>query len=174
MNCRQVEETIADYVAGRLTPTEAVRVSAHLADCPTCADAEQRERAMRARFAAAPLVNTPDDLWMRLAPQLRNAPQPRFAWRRFAFPRLWITAPALTAAAAAVALLWFLPQPGIKDIDRGGRETGVQTPVPSTYPITSFVNDVRETGVRESEILLEETQAARQMGLAAAPEGGSL
>jgi anti-sigma factor ChrR (cupin superfamily) len=169
MNCRQYQGNIADYVAGRLAPTEALQMSVHLAACPACAEAEQRERALSARFDSAPQIHAPADLWSQLAPQL-HTPQPRFAWRRFfTLPRLWIATPALTVAAVVAFFLLQSPQ---QPKDPGGPNTTVALPK-DTYPVATFVNDVRETGVRESEILLEETQAARQMGLVSAPEGGS-
>jgi hypothetical protein len=161
MNCRQFETNLADYIAGRLIPSEEAKMHAHSQGCPLCALEEKRERALRLRFTEAPVVPPVTNFWPIVQAQI-PARRPRFAFSRF-----WVTAPVMTAAAAAVLLLWFPPS----------------TITPSTYdglpsevrPYSSLanVNSVREIGIPESQMLLEETDSSRQLGRMVAVEGGS-
>jgi anti-sigma factor RsiW len=163
MNCRQFESNLADYIAGRLPPADAAQMNAHSDACAVCAREEQQERALRVRFVASPVVPPVTDLWPRVVAQL---PERR---PRFAFPRLWLAAPALTAAAAVAVLFWSLPRPDVTGPVRVPSNPVSGSPV----RLSTLVNEVREIGIPESEMLLDETDSSRQMGRLAVAEGGS-
>lgn len=166
MNCRKFEKNLADYISGRLNPAETALMSAHSEACPVCARAEQGERRLSARFALVPEAPAVSDLWPRLAMQL---PERK---RRFAFPRLWFTAPAFTVAAVAVAFFWLQYQPPATPFRGPGSEV-VNAPPETSSPMTKYVTEARNIGVAETDLLWEETRATYQMGLAVASEGSS-
>lgn len=165
MNCQNFELNIADYITGRLNPAEAALMVAHRETCVRCAQAEQEERRLSARFAAVPDMPATLNLWPQLAMQL---PERR---RRFALPRLWFTAPVFTAAAVALAFFWFQFQP----ITSGPPPAKPDPVIAQTgvTPMTNLVNEVRDIGVAETDMLWEETRATHQMGIVAASEEGA-
>ena len=83
-------EMLSALLDDELTPTEAVRVTEHLATCAECQ--AERERLAEARQAVRdlPVLDLPPPLWIKLMRSRRRAVRPA-AW--------------LGAAAAAVALI---------------------------------------------------------------------
>ena len=167
MNCRQFETNLADFIAGRLLPSEDTQMRAHCQGCPLCALEEKRERALRLRFTETPVVPPVTNLWPIVQAQL---PQRR---PRFAFSRFWLTAPALTAAAAAALLLWAPLRP----VSHPNTPIEIEVKGPAGGSINgplASVNSVRDIGISESQMLLNATDSSRQLGRMVAAEGGSL
>ncbi len=67
MTCKRVEWQIADWIAGRLDGREAQAVADHCRGCARCASLADDERALRARFAQAPVPSRQVDLWPAVA-----------------------------------------------------------------------------------------------------------
>lgn len=165
MNCRQCEEKISDYAAGRLDPREALLLSEHCAACQTCARALESEKSLRRLFAeAAPVLHAPD-LWSQVSAQL--APRKK---RLFA-PRLWRMSSgfAMTAAAAVLAVTFLAkPKPNAPADPVGFAAKTPSAKLPSNPAIDGGASRV---GVDESEYVYNQTRVAYQVGFALPEEG---
>ena len=107
MDCQTARLQLLDDQQGRLDPTAATALGAHLAQCPECSREEMAERLLTEQLErhlpqhAAPLA-----LKRRLAAQWSTAPRvppirPRGSWRRW--PAIAACVLALIIAAAVVA-----------------------------------------------------------------------
>lgn len=141
-------------------------MAAHSDQCHTCRNSEQAERVLRNRFADAPVASLSADLWPQIAQQLTPISTGKPRW---AFSRRMLFAPAFSLAMAAGALFWFTHRPlPTESFPQKTEQTA------SANRVATMVNDIRNIGVPESELLIEETHTYRQMGVAVAAEGGSL
>ena len=109
----EIEELVGAYALDAVDPDEAVRVEAHLDECPRC-----RAEVARHREVAALLGNSggdaPDGLWDRIVGTLEEAPPPlrlplpatgAAATPLFARRQAWTSRVALAAMSAAAVLV---------------------------------------------------------------------
>ncbi len=100
--CREIEVLVSLRATGALEPEEALRVEAHLAECPACrAEAEAEARVLE--LAKLPPPGAAEeramrDLTGRTLEALRRSERRRFVGRR-------LVAGIAVAAAAGIALL---------------------------------------------------------------------
>jgi len=151
MICREFNDNIIEYAAGRLPADQSARMQAHAATCAQCAAIDREERELRRQFRAMAPIGECPDLWPQLAARLQPpAPRPSF------FPRVWAFGGAFAACAAAcLALLSFnLTRPG---------------PVPSgpvvsaaeERRIVAKVSETREMASAESEAMFDRIENSR-------------
>ena len=150
MKCREFQGDLAEYVAGRFAPDRNAGMQRHAQTCEACAREEAGERALRARFAHAPVAPVCPDLWPQLVSQRRADPLP---CRPMPF-RFWAVGSA-SALAALTGLLWIysgpprpasLPTVSPSDAMRQGlAETGM----------LQMVADLRQKPAEESDALLQ-------------------
>lgn len=84
MSCQSVRKVLSAYVDRRLAPTEAIRVSGHLARCAGCSATTQQLSEIRALLRAMPPVPVPEGLATQLrvaASHERRRLQNRSTWR---------------------------------------------------------------------------------------------
>ena len=106
-----VHEDLGAFVLGALTPAEAERIRAHIADCPDCAAAHKELEGLPQLLDLAVVAGAGEE--DPLPPAIEERVLDRFARerhvrrpRRFWRPRIALgTGGALVGAAAAVALL---------------------------------------------------------------------
>ncbi len=114
MNCRKIEPLLSEYLNNSLSARETLAVDRHLSECNACARLLNEMRQTVSLLASAPRREVSPDFMANLQARLAQtpAPTPRRVWRdnlRAMFrPR---TLPAWGMAAAACALLLFLPIP---------------------------------------------------------------
>ncbi|RJX33395.1 MAG: hypothetical protein C4531_05385 [Desulfurivibrio sp.] len=99
MNCRQALEYRDDYIDGYLGREEKVAVREHLAGCPQCHEAFNRDVAMLQALRAMP-VPAPSPGFVRRSLQQAQAT------RRWRLPKN--LAPVVSAAMAACLVLWLV------------------------------------------------------------------
>lgn len=100
MKCRDFDENLGEYTAGRLSGSLRAQMTAHSANCPACALKETQERELRMRFREARPVPECPDLWPQLARQLQNQPM------QTVFRPIWAYGSAVAACMACAGLLW--------------------------------------------------------------------
>lgn len=103
MKCRDFDENLMDWVAGKLPEHLAAAMSAHSRLCASCARLEAEERALRLRWQSLPDPGAPPDLWLRLSARLEQKPARRW---RFALRPVWMTGATLAAAASLTLVVW--------------------------------------------------------------------
>lgn len=120
MECRQVQDKLAEYQVGLLDANERATIEAHLASCEAC----RTELAALARvgelITLVPEAAPERDLWpevaARLQPRRKKAPSwLALRWRP-------VAAAATLAAATAILLIAFLPGPTTVPPVPGGEE----------------------------------------------------
>lgn len=122
MKCREFDENLMDWVAGKLPEPLAAAMSEHSRLCASCARLEAQERSLRLRWQSLPDPGVPPDLWLRLAARLEQKPARRW---RFALRPVWRTGAMLAAAASLTLVVWLRFQ--APPTDRGGA-TGSAVP----------------------------------------------
>jgi len=70
--CHELRELLAGYRDGELSPEEARRVAAHVADCPDCTEALSRDRELEAVLADGSVTRTASE-WETLAARVEDA-----------------------------------------------------------------------------------------------------
>jgi anti-sigma factor RsiW len=110
--CRELEPWLAPYVDGEISPEDADRVRAHLANCPGCRRSVAGERAARGALQACKerlVASAPPSLHKRCAacvcpvtPRLAGLVQGRFAQRR------WMPLSFAASILLAVAAVFFI------------------------------------------------------------------
>jgi anti-sigma factor RsiW len=111
VTCDEVRELLSPYADGELDLVRALEIERHLADCPDCAAALERLRALSARLADPALYHVPPP---GLAARVRASLRPRSSlpWRRAALG----AAAALLAAAALWGIVRGLMVPSAEDM----------------------------------------------------------
>lgn len=96
MNCKEFASALSDWVAGRLSSSEAGQMAVHQDQCRSCAAEAEVERSLRAAFAAlGGAAHTPDlraGVAMRIETERSSAPGP--------WSRVWAFGGALAAVAS--------------------------------------------------------------------------
>lgn len=103
MNCKEFEDLLPDWVAGRLSGEQAAQMEQHRSACPACARAEAAESDLRARWRALQAVRNTPDIRPRLAARLAEAA----AASRALFVRRVALVGGAFATAALGALMLF-------------------------------------------------------------------
>jgi hypothetical protein len=103
MKCREFDEKLMEWVAGRLPEHLAAAMSAHSRSCASCARLEAEERGLRLRWQSLPDPGAPPDLWPRLAARLEQKPARRWQLR---LRPVWMTGATLAAAASLTLVVW--------------------------------------------------------------------
>jgi hypothetical protein len=115
-DCRTIADLLGAYALDALDPDEAERVSAHLADCPRCAQEVGDHRQTIGLLAAGGAGEAPPGLWDAIAARIEGSspagdsrpPMPallgrtrrKAGWRQ---PSRWLVASAAAAAAGIIA-----------------------------------------------------------------------
>ncbi|HXG24295.1 MAG TPA: zf-HC2 domain-containing protein [Chthonomonadales bacterium] len=73
ISCKEFEDLLPEWVAGRLNGEQAAQMEQHRAACPTCVDAEAAESDLRARWRVLQTVQNTPDIRPRLAARLAEA-----------------------------------------------------------------------------------------------------
>ena len=155
MKCQEFQDSLAEYVAGRLAPIQSAQMRAHADNCSVCAREEAGERALRARFAQASVTPDCSDLWPRLVSRHYAAPP-----RRFFGTRLWALGSASAAFAVFAGLFWIQRNPlqsvptgpTFQAATQGAGETGM----------LQMVADLRQKPLEESDTLLQNIHTDQQ------------
>lgn len=101
MNCENVQDQIARYLAGELRGEELAAVEIHLQECKRCSNEVSADRELDEGLRAAMLENTPDVSAVLQRVQARMAAP---WWKRM--PK-FVSAYTLAAVVAAVVVLGF-------------------------------------------------------------------
>jgi len=89
----------------------------HLAECPECAEERRRVAAVDRVLRAAPSIEPPIDLALRIERRIAQARNGRAAWRRTVTGIALVSAGVATTALAATTLaLVVRPRPGAIDV----------------------------------------------------------
>jgi hypothetical protein len=152
----EVQQLLPWFVNGTLTPEEAARVEAHLADCAECRGELVAERQLAAAVQSISLDSEGD--WERLERQLNAEAPARIrpftaVWRK-RVPLGWAVASPL-AAAAAVALVFVNVSPR-QTADPQYRALGSTAAVPTANLVVQFRPATR---VREMQRALDSADA---------------
>lgn len=107
MECPEARENLTDLNRGRLEADTAAAVRAHVAECPACAAALQREVEVHALVQArAPRYAAPPELRTRIQAILaQSEPGGWPAWRRWFRAHPWAVR-GLAGAVAVLLLTW--------------------------------------------------------------------
>jgi anti-sigma factor (TIGR02949 family) len=107
MECREVQDHLAELARNQFAPDLADAVRAHVAGCAACAEALRVEAALRALIRGqAPRYPAPPALRARVQTALRRAGRPAApGWRAWLFLRPWKVG-GLVAAFAALVVVW--------------------------------------------------------------------
>lgn len=103
ISCKEFEDLLPEWVAGRLSNVQATQMEQHCAACPTCAHAEAAESDLRARWRVLQTVQNTPDIRPRLAARLAEAA----AASRALFVRRMALVGGAFATAALCALMIF-------------------------------------------------------------------
>jgi hypothetical protein len=91
MNCRRVEQLLADHLEGLVSPREARKISAHLSDCPACGRLRGEYRALRSELrelaGRLPLPDLPIERRSMERWIAEREPSALRRYRRFRIPR---------------------------------------------------------------------------------------
>ena len=170
ISCRKFEEELPDYIAGRLNPVVSAKMLAHSQKCQTCAQAEQTERALRIRFANAPLITEIPDLLPNLKSALKSAPKSRQPlFMRPQFPQIWKLGTVGSSMVAAAGLLFYMNAMQTPVITQNPNSEKFAVNNAETTPIA--VQEISQIGQSESRLIVEETNASRQFGLPSSSDG---
>jgi len=111
MNCEKIREHLSLYASGDLPEKQAAQIRDHLASCPACAVASEREEDARTAFGRLAASDTPEslppDFSMRV--QRRIVADHSHSWNPFrgrSFTRLPMFVPA-AAVLGLIAILLF-------------------------------------------------------------------
>jgi anti-sigma factor (TIGR02949 family) len=107
MECREVQEQLADLSRDRLPAELADAITAHLGECVKCRDALRIEQRLRAIVRTqAPRYAAPEALRATVRSALRGAERtPSAGWRGWVRLHPW-TAGILAGGLAVLALVW--------------------------------------------------------------------
>jgi anti-sigma factor (TIGR02949 family) len=110
MNCQDAREQLEALIRGSLATEAAEGLQAHLAACPSCREALEVQRGIRALIRAeAPRYAAPPALRARIQDQVLARAEPaapgRAAWRAWLRGPRWAVA-ALAGALAVAAVVW--------------------------------------------------------------------
>jgi hypothetical protein len=104
MSHEDAQELLGAYAVDAVDTDEAVRIEAHVADCPRCG-AELAAHRDTAAVLGHGHVEPPADLWDRVAASLDEVPPPLDLTRYAGARRRRIAVPLVAAAAALVAVI---------------------------------------------------------------------
>lgn len=110
MNCRNFDDLVAEWVAGRLPEDQSERMTAHCRICPKCARGEADERKLRGLWASLPEPHSRRDLWPRIAAAIESPAPVRS--RLFGAPRLAYACVLAAGACAAILVSRTTVNPG--------------------------------------------------------------
>ena len=132
MDCRTLDDRLADYLEGTLAPTERRQLEAHVASCVRCTALVRDLEQIRAGAAELPELTPSRDLWAGIARRIeapvvpltaRPAPNAGPVGRRFDRLRTAAIAAALVAVTAGVTYTLTVARNGT-----GPTRTIAQTP----------------------------------------------
>ena len=104
MNCQDAREQLEALIRGSLATEAAEGLQAHLAACPSCREALEVQRGIRALIRAeAPRYTAPPQLQARIRARVLGPAWP--AWRAWMPRPRWAVA-ALAGALAVAAVVW--------------------------------------------------------------------
>jgi hypothetical protein len=129
-------ERLSEYVDDELGADERRALEAHLAGCPSCAQAVDEIRQVAARAARLPSSPPDADLWHGIAARIESAPQQRPLFRALAAAaarRFTFTLPQLAAAGVALVLVsgWLAARLTAPPVVTDPRAGGVQSSSPA-------------------------------------------
>ncbi len=118
MNCKSIENALLSYTDGRATEAERAAVEAHIEACAACRARVAEFRRVWSVLDEAPVPEPSPSFDARL--RARIAAEPRRGWLG-----MWVPAPRLVLATAALALLtvWIAMQPA--DVTPQPEPTGI-------------------------------------------------
>ena len=146
MNCLKFQSQLPEYAIGRLSANAMAQMSAHINQCPACAQELQVEQALRRLTVASPMQRETPDVSLRLGGQLATRRQ------RLSLPKLWLYSSGLAATGAFAVLLFVqtsLPTPQTMPV--------AQSPAPVRVTFASMVSEAQNIGVAETDLLVQET-----------------
>jgi hypothetical protein len=121
MNCKEVGETLSDYVDGTLRGEALREVEAHLSSCARClADSKEMSKTIEA-VGALPEVDVPPGFSERVMSRVREEAGRRPLWERFFLPiriKLPLHATALLVVVGLAVYLYEANLPVQREIAR--------------------------------------------------------
>lgn len=152
-----VTKRLLEFEEGRLSPTAARRVTAHLARCERCRQSLESIRFAVTAAREAPVHRAPDSLWNRVERSLEtDAPLPAAAPRRWPFAVAAVAAALAIVAAVIVLKIAKTGEPGWAVV----RVQGEQVRGTGTLRVGQWLVTGPDTGARVSVGEIGEVEVA--------------